>query len=229
MCVHDTLPKEADVLYSDHNLIILNKHSGICVIPGRGTCSSHSLQSLMEKRLGCKLFVVHRIDRDTSGVVVFCRNAATHRFLSLQFENRKVIKEYLAVLWGKMAGKGIIDEPLFQFGSGRMGVDPRGKPSQTAYEVEETFQNATLVKLKPLTGRRHQIRVHLFHIGHPVMGDRLYGRQRPVGGVERLMLHASSITFSYPGEMLFSITAPVDDSWNAVVERYRALSSVNKS
>ena len=224
MCTPDTPLEGADVLYSDQNLLILNKESGISVIPGRGASGLHSLRWSAEKWIGRKLFVVHRIDHDTSGVVVFCRDAATHRLLSLQFQNREVIKWYYALVLGRMAGEGIIDEPVFEFGSGRMGVDPRGKPSQTVYKVEEALENATLLKLKPLTGRRHQIRVHLFSIGHPVMGDRLYGRQRPVGGVERLMLHAASITFSYPGERQFSINAPQDDLWNVIVERHRASS-----
>ncbi len=218
----DTSPaRDVSILFCDRNLIVLNKPYGIPVVPGRGIDGSLCLKSIVEKMINDELFTVHRIDIDTSGAVVFCRNAETHRLLSLQFENRKVNKEYSALVLGIVKGEGIIEKPIFRFGSGRMGVDPRGKLSQTVYRVQETFDNATLLKIKPITGRRHQIRVHLYSIGHPVLGDRLYGTNRPVGGIERLMLHAESISFYYPSDQLFSVSAPYDETWISVLNRYR--------
>ncbi|MBN1577014.1 MAG: RluA family pseudouridine synthase [Chitinispirillaceae bacterium] len=212
----------ATVLHSDENLLILNKHPGISVIPGRGDGRVLSLREHAERYAGGKLFVVHRIDHETSGIVVFCRNAAAHRSISLQFERRIVKKEYHAVVMGTMEGSGEIDAPIFPFGSGRMGVHEKGKPSRTCFEVREKFDEATLLSIVPVTGRRHQIRVHCYHLGHPVLGDRLYGQQRPVGGIERLMLHAASITFAYPHKNDFTVTAPVDENWSRIVQGLRS-------
>lgn len=211
----------ADVLFVDEHLVVLNKYSGIDVIPARGENRMPSLRENAQSALGCRLFVVHRIDRDTSGVVVLCRNADAHRCLSLQFERRQVSKTYLAVVMGIMERGGAIDLPIRQFGSGRMGVDSQGKPSTTVVSVTGYLRNATEVTVSPQTGRRHQIRVHLYHEGHPVLGDRLYGAIRPVDGVERLMLHASSITLVHPCGKPVTFNAPVDSKWSEIVGRLR--------
>ncbi|MBN1307927.1 MAG: RluA family pseudouridine synthase [Chitinispirillaceae bacterium] len=212
----------ATVLHSDENLLVLNKHPGITVIPGRGKKRVLSLLEQAERYAGGKLFVVHRIDHETSGVVVFCRHAEAHRSISIQFEKRTVEKEYLAVVMGAVKGKGVIDAPIFLYGSGRMGVHENGKPSRTCFEVMEKFDEATLLRIVPVTGRRHQIRVHCYHGGHPVLGDRLYGQRRPVGGVERLMLHAASISFVYPPDTYFRVAAPTDENWEKIVQRLRS-------
>ncbi len=221
MCNVDKPLIGADILYADPNLFILNKHTGISVIPGRGNGRPLSLREYAEEYTGGKLFVIHRIDHGTSGVVVFCRNAETHRSISLQFEKRMVNKAYLAIVTGSMDDRGVIEAPLHQYGSGRMGVNEKGKPSCTSFEVIERFEEATLLNVVPLTGRRHQIRVHMYHAGHPVLGDILYGQQRPVGGIERMMLHAASITFFYPHDTVFTIAAPVDNGWIEIVGRLR--------
>ncbi len=210
-----------ELIFSDENLIILNKRSGVAVIPARGEDPSISLRSRVESHFGQKIFVVHRIDRDTSGIVVFCRKAEAHRVLCRQFQNREVEKRYMALVAGKMAGSGEIDIPVRQFGSGRMGVADQGKPSVTRYRVMETLESATLVNVFPVTGRRHQIRVHLYATGHPVLGDRLYGKPLPVGGVERLMLHAASIVFNYESSGRFTAEAPEDRTWKEVLARFR--------
>jgi len=209
----------ADILFVDEHLIVLNKYPGIDVIPARGENRMSSLRENVQSALGCRLFVVHRIDRDTSGVVVLCRNADAHRCLSLQFERREVSKTYRAVVMGIMDRGETIDLPIRQFGSGRMGVDPQGKPSTTVVSVIGHLSNATEVTASPQTGRRHQIRVHLYHHGHPVLGDRLYGAVRPVGGAERLMLHALSISFCHPSGETMTFTAPVDSKWIEIVGR----------
>lgn len=215
------LEKYSEVLFCDENLIALNKHHGVPVIPERGAHPHTSLHEMAQHVFEQKLFVVHRIDRDTSGVLLLCRNAATHRTLSIQFERKKVKKEYLALLEGTVTGTGTVDQPLFQFGSGRMGIHEKGKPSQTGFVVLENFNGATLVKALPFTGRRHQIRVHFYHLGNPIMGDRLYGEVRPVGGVERMMLHAASLSCRYPGNEEFSVTAPVDDQWKNIIQKFQ--------
>lgn len=177
-------------IYRDDHVLAVDKPAGMLVIPGRGPVRERSLVELLEDQLGNRLFVVHRIDRETSGLVLFALDAATHRELSLAFERRQVRKTYLAVVDGEMTGAGSIDLPLREFGSGRVAVDERGKPSRTEYRVLAPVPRGTLLEVHPVTGRRHQIRVHLYALGHPVLGDTRYGNPRPVGGAPRLMLHA---------------------------------------
>ena len=109
-----------------------------------------------------------------------------------------------------MEGRGEIDRPLRAFGSGRMGAAAGGKAALTRYKVEEEFSGATLLAVEPTTGRRHQIRVHLYGIGHPILGDPLYGRERPVGGAPRLMLHALELSFSAAGTYRLRAEPPAD-------------------
>jgi tRNA pseudouridine32 synthase / 23S rRNA pseudouridine746 synthase len=212
----------ANVLFSDENIIVVNKRHGVPVIPGRGNNPVVSLREQIEHETGERIFVVHRIDQATSGIVIFARNADMHRNLSRQFETRTVQKEYHAVVLGKMSGEGIFNKPIKEFGSGRMGVFAGGKPSETRYEVIEQYQETTLVRVFPLTGRRHQIRVHFYDAGYPVVGDLVYGHDRPVGGVERLMLHAHSVIFYYPGDQQFTISAPFAILWNEIIDRCKS-------
>lgn len=142
--------------------------------------------------------VVHRLDREVSGVVIFARNAAAHRRLNIEFEERRVTKTYLAAVAGvPEEEKGTVDAPLREFGSGRVGVDAeRGKPSLTRWRVVERAAAATLVEVRPETGRRHQIRAHFYHLGHPVLGDARYGSPESASLCRRLMLHALEISFA---------------------------------
>jgi RluA family pseudouridine synthase len=211
----------ADLLYYDSNLYVFNKHIDVSVIPGRGEDTTLSLRSQVERVTNEKIFVVHRIDRGTSGIVVFTRNRETHRLLCTQFENRTVHKEYWAVVSGQMHNKGVIDKPIYQFGSGRMGVDKRGKRSITEFKVIETTDEFSLLQVLPRTGRRHQIRVHLYNAGHPIVGDPLYGSSRPVYGCKRLMLHAAKIVFTGIGGKEFTFEAPVDNEWDGIMQNLR--------
>ncbi|MBI4375077.1 MAG: RNA pseudouridine synthase [Elusimicrobia bacterium] len=179
------------IVHEDDCLLAVDKPAGLPVIPARGQAPEPLVAVLAWQ--GWKLFVVHRLDRETSGLIVFAKDEQTHRRLCLAFENRQVRKSYLALVQGALEQGGDIDAPLKEFGSGRVAVSPDGKNSRTRYRVRERLRESTLLQVEPLTGRRHQIRAHLFSIGHPVLGDRLYGRPRPVGGVSRLMLHALAL------------------------------------
>ena len=191
------------VIHEDPQLIVVGKPSGQVVIPGRGKDEGEPLVEQVTRHLGKKAFVVHRIDRETSGLVVFAKDAETHKELSTLWEDRKVHKTYLALVQGVPSREeGTINQPLKAFGSGRMGVDRKGKPSRTRYRVKETYPGAALLEVEPETGRRHQIRVHLYHLGHPVLGDPLYGEERPVGGIERLMLHAYGVEMPLEGRTI---------------------------
>jgi RluA family pseudouridine synthase len=208
-----------DILFEDDAILVVNKDSGISAIPGRGDAETDSLLSLLESQCKRKLFVVHRIDRDTSGLIVFAKTATSHRNLNIQFEKRLVKKAYLALVQGVPSGDQTIDAPIYEFGSGRMGVDIRGKNAVTEFSVLDRYTSTALLHVKPVTGRRHQIRVHLYSIGHPILGDKTYGSPRPVGGALRLMLHAHTIEFMHPDKSLVMLKAPLSEQWNQVVQK----------
>lgn len=189
-----TLP----VLYESTDYLAVQKPEALASIPERLPGPESVLQILQRER-GEKLFVVHRLDKEVSGVLVFARNAEAHRYLNDRFSGRDVRKTYLAVVHGILAGPGgSIRKSLRQFGSGRMGVDERGKPSETDFDVQERWASTTLVKAFPRTGRRHQLRVHFYAIGHPVVGDLRYGNRAIQAHFQRLMLHALNISFLLP-------------------------------
>lgn len=180
----------AAIVFEDQLLIALDKPAGQPTIPGRGNVGE-PLSEELARRLGAKVYVVHRLDRDASGLVVFAKNAKAHAELCRLFEARRVRKSYLAAVRGKVERPGEIAARLREFGSGRVGVDEKaGKHCLTRYKPREALRGATLLEVDLVTGRKHQIRAHLFSIGHPILGDRLYGEPRPVGGAPRLLLHA---------------------------------------
>jgi tRNA pseudouridine32 synthase / 23S rRNA pseudouridine746 synthase len=185
------------VLYDDDGIIAIDKPAGIAVIPERDRTKEHVLL-LLEQQLGLKLLVVHRLDKEVSGVMLFAKNPEAHRYLNEEFFKRSVRKTYRALVLGALPEEnGEIDKPIRQFGSGRMGVDEeKGKPSLTKYAVLQRLDDTTLVHAFPVSGRRHQIRVHLYHIGHPVAGDRMYGDKTVQQRYPRLMLHAEKIQFT---------------------------------
>ena len=185
---------EVPVLFEDERVLAADKPAGRPTIPGRGDVGE-ALNVELERRLGRKLFVVHRLDLEASGVVVFAKDAETHRLLCAQFEGREAKKVYQAAVAGAMTGEGVADAPLKEFGSGRVAPSPDGRKSRTRWRVERTWRAAALLRVEPETGRKHQIRAHLAALGHPILGDPRYGPPpRPVGGAPRLMLHAASLS-----------------------------------
>jgi RluA family pseudouridine synthase len=186
------------VLYENDDIIAVDKPEKLASIPERNREKISLLKILTEARRE-KFYVVHRLDKQVSGVILFAKNAETHRYLNTQFEQRKVQKTYLAVVHGTVEGKrGIIDKALRRFGSGRMGEDhERGKPCLTEFAVEKRFPGYTLVNVYPQTGRKHQIRAHFFSIGHAIVGDTLYGDKSLQKNFPRLMLHALNIRLSW--------------------------------
>jgi len=215
------------ILFENDDIIAVNKPEGLASIPERQKTAPNVLAQLSTPRgSGHKIYVVHRLDKDASGVILFAKNARTHKFLSQQFTSRTVKKSYLALVHGVIAeGRGVIDKPLRQFASGRVAVDTdRGKPSVTEFEVAQRLDSYTLVRAYPLTGRLHQLRVHFYSIGHPIVGDRLYGQVRGTTDEARgtrhearLMLHAEKIIFQLPSGEELTIESPLSESFKTVI------------
>lgn len=195
-------------------MIAVCKPAGQLVIPGRGESTAVCLREEWTVQCGAPVFVVHRIDRETSGVVLFAKDAQAHRSLCRAFETRRVDKEYLAAVVGEPhPAAGVMDWALREFGSGRVAPDPKGKACRTEYETVGRWGGGALLSVRPVTGRRHQIRAHLTAFGHPLLGDPLYGPPpRPIGGAPRLLLHARKITFPHPdgGERTVSVEPGAD-------------------
>jgi len=187
------------VLFENDDIIAVDKPEKLASIPERNREKVSLLKILIETQQR-RLYVVHRLDKQASGVIVFAKNPQAHRHLNALFEHRQVSKAYIALVHGVMdAASGVIDKPLRRFGSGRMGEDAeRGKPCRTEFTVEERPPGCTLVRVNPLTGRKHQIRAHFFSIGHPIVGDTLYGDKALQKTFPRLMLHALRLCLSLP-------------------------------
>ncbi len=197
------------VHYADADLLVVGKPSGLLSVPGRGPGMDDNLASRVQARFPGAL-TVHRLDMDTSGLLVMARNPEAHRALGRLFELRQVEKEYIAVVAGRMAdSERSIDLPLIADWPNRprQMVDfARGKPALTHLFVlsYDPASDTTRVRLMPETGRSHQLRVHLQAIGHPILGDDLYAPPAILAQAPRLLLHAAALGFQHPvrGEWL---------------------------
>lgn len=201
-------------LYLDHALLALDKPSGLLTVPGRGAGMDDCLIARAQRRWADAL-VVHRLDMATSGVVLFGRGAAMQRALSLAFQDRATSKRYIAVVSGLLRDdEGEVDLPLITDWPNRprQKVDRElGKPSLTRYRVlaRDAETGTSRVELEPVTGRSHQLRVHLLALGHPILGDTLYGDV--AGRAPRLLLHATLLELDHPDggqRLVLSSAAP---------------------
>ncbi len=197
-----------EVVKETPELLVINKPSGLLTMPARGELAKEKhLVGLLHQRFG-KVFVTHRLDRDASGLMIFARTPEAHRYYSGLFETRAVEKKYLVIVEGKVEGKrGEIDKPLKQRGSGRVSVVFDGKMSLTRYEVLERLKASTILEVSIVTGRRHQIRAHMYSIEHPVIGDRMYGDPARQAKYPRLMLHSWKLKFQDTAEKTLSFEA----------------------
>lgn len=208
-------PDEAvRVLYHDHHLAVVDKPAGLLSVPGKGEHLADCMIARL-RRVFPDALLVHRLDLDTSGVMVFALTKHAQRFLSKEFEERRTKKTYLARLAGHLEPKeGTVDLPLIVDWPNRprQKVDHViGKPARTDWRVvRHEAEGTTRVRLYPLTGRSHQLRVHMREIGHPILGDPLYA-DGPARDAPRLMLHAESLRFRHPDGgkgVTFSTPAP---------------------
>jgi len=187
------------IIHEDEDLLVVDKPAGLLSVPGRNL--PDSLQTRL-KDLYPDSLLVHRLDMATSGLMVFARNKAAQRHLGLQFERRHTTKTYIARVAGNVDGEsGRINLPLIADWPNRprqMVSWKHGKPSTTDWEVLEREDNATRLFLHPITGRSHQLRVHCWAIGHPILGDRIYAQDEVFEAAPRLMLHAWKLGLRHP-------------------------------
>ena len=201
------------VLYEDEDLLILDKPAGMAVYAAKAGGKEAALANAAAGYLGegAVIHFVSRLDRGTSGIIVLAKNAYAHEALRKAQHTGDFQREYLAIATGRLPKqKGEIRLPIARGEGLRRIVSGNGKPAETLYEVEARRGELTLVRLRPLTGRTHQLRVHLSAIGHPLLGDWLYGRETPL--IARPALHSASLTLSHPvtGERI-SIDCPLPE------------------
>jgi 23S rRNA pseudouridine1911/1915/1917 synthase len=243
--VYEVLPEPIplSVIYEDPHIIVLNKPAGLVVHPAPGNFTGTLVNALLyhygslpssgpglrgdeKERAG----IVHRLDKDTSGVMVVARTPEALRALSMQFKNRLVQKKYSALVSGVVKkGSGTIEAGLGRHVKERKKISVhthKAREAMTLYKVKERFGNATLVEVEIKTGRTHQIRVHMAHIGHPVLGDRTYGGARATklddNTIPRQMLHAETLSLLHPdtGHPM-TFTAPPPEDMRATIEKLR--------
>lgn len=189
-----------EVLHEDHEIIVVNKPAGLLSVPGKGAHLADCLLSRVQEAFPTAL-LVHRLDRDTSGVMIFAQTPHAQRHLGLQFEKRQTKKTYVARVWGRLEPKeGTVDLPLIVDWPNRprqMVCHDTGKQAVTDWRVLRYGDNETRVRLSPKTGRSHQLRVHMLALGHPILGDPFYAAGAAAAH-PRLMLHSEELRLRHP-------------------------------
>lgn len=232
----ETIP--LDIIFEDEDLIVVNKPAGMVVHPAQGHTTGTLVNALLarypdlaalipaEEATAARPGLVHRLDRDTSGLMIVARHSAALSRLQQQFKSRSVEKIYLALVFGQPeAPEGIIDVPLGRDPRHRQKIAPRldGKPARTHYRVIERFDDYSLLEVKLETGRTHQIRVHLAWLKCPVVGDTAYGRKKNRLGLDRQFLHAWRLRFHHPRtHNLVQFEAPLADDLQAILAQLRS-------
>ncbi|NQT60447.1 MAG: RluA family pseudouridine synthase [Bacteroidetes bacterium] len=240
----DIVPQNIDLhlLFEDQNVIVIDKEQGMVVHPAAGNWDGTVANALMHYagkiETGNENFrpgIVHRLDKDTSGVMITAKNVRAHEFLSSQFKNRETKKVYIALIKGvPLSAKGTINKRIIRDPGNRkkfctIDDSERGKPANTDYEVLRMFTLKTgisysLIRLIPGTGRTHQLRVHMRSIGHPILGDPIYSRKDTHTLPVSLMLHALSLSIVLPGEKTYrKFTAPLPERFKKVIKSFLQL------
>ena len=222
-----------DILYEDDDLAVVVKPEGMVVHPANGNETGTLVNALLGKMeflsgLGGEMRpgIVHRLDKDTSGLLLVAKNDRTHAALSDALKERAIHKTYLAAAWGHFREpEGFVEAPIGRDPRDRkkMAVVPDGRFARTEYRVAETYARASLLHVRLITGRTHQIRVHLRHIGHPLLGDPVYAPSDAAKAAGRLMLHAWRVAFIHPATGLqMEFEAPVPDSFAREIKKLRS-------
>ncbi len=229
---------DLDVLYEDDGVLAINKPPGMVVHPAAGNRSGTLVHALLHRDPSIawpgqieRAGIVHRLDRDTSGVILVAKTVRAHEALSRQFRERTIRKTYLALVHGTVREGGRLDQPIGRHPTERKRMSIAGRPPRAAvtdYRPLERLGEFTLLEVRPLTGRTHQIRVHLAAAGFPIVGDRVYGG-RSRGGLARQALHAASIEFDNPGTgRHLRVEAPVSADLAALLSHLRERSGHTK-
>ena len=187
------------IVHLDHELLAVDKPSGLLSVPGKGADLADCLLTRVQAEYP-RALLVHRLDRDTSGVMVFALSPHAQRHLGLQFEKRITKKVYVAEVWGRLEGRGTIDLPIIVDWPNRprqMVDHERGKAAITEWRAKKSGAT-TRVELRPQTGRSHQLRVHMAEIGHAILGDPFYAPPEALAAADRLMLHAWKLSVRHP-------------------------------
>lgn len=212
-----------DVIYADSSILVANKPAGLATIPGGWETDSDSLVKILETDYG-RLWIVHRLDKVTSGLVVFARTAEVHRSLNMQFERHAIKKVYHAIVVGSPGWDDHTARHPLRINVGhshRTVVDnSQGKPSETTFKVLERFNGYALLAAIPATGRTHQVRVHAYALGHPLLGDTLYSAPE-TDLIQRPALHALSLEFILDNKPL-GFTAPYPKDLEEALKKLRA-------
>jgi len=221
-----------DILYEDNDVIVINKPQGMVVHPAPGNYTKTLVNALLYH---CKDLstingvirpgIVHRIDKDTTGVLVVAKNDESHNFLSKQLQTHSMKREYIALVEGRLKeDKGTINKPIGRNKKDRlkMGIVEDGKRAVTHYEVLERYKNTTLIKCVLETGRTHQIRVHMASIGHPLVGDEVYGFKKQRFKLKGQVLHAKTLGFIHPKTKEYmEFTTNLPEYYNNLIEKLR--------
>jgi 23S rRNA pseudouridine1911/1915/1917 synthase len=221
------------IVHEDDAIIVIDKPAGLVVHPGAGNWAGTLLNALLHHapRLAevPRAGIVHRLDKDTSGLIVVAKTLEAHSDLVRQLAARTVMREYLALVHGRVSADGAIDAPIGRHPAARtrMAVTARGRPARTRYRVIERFGAATLVAATLETGRTHQIRVHMRAIGHPLVGDPTYGKRGgtpgPLAGFPRQALHATRLGLVHPvTRAACEWQSPLPEDMRALIEKLRA-------
>ena len=219
-----------DIIYEDKDIIVVNKPKGMVVHPANGNPDGTLVNAILAKckdslsGIGGEIRpgIVHRLDKDTSGLLIIAKNDQAHINMSKQIQDRKVIKKYIALVKGVIGeNTATIDMPIARSTKDRkkMAVDPKGKEAITHYKVLQRYDKYTLLEIKIDTGRTHQIRVHMSYIGHPVVGDMQYSNGKNEFGIEGQMLHSKYLEFDHPitGKRL-KLEAPLPEYFEQVLK-----------
>lgn len=243
---HGEIPEGVEILYEDKDVVVINKPAGIEVHPGMIPSQPTVTAWFASRYPNAKNVgeedgrpgVVHRLDKDTSGVLILAKTNAAFEHLKKEFKNRRAKKEYLALVYGvPTMRKGRITRPIGRTPRNplRRTIDENGKPAVTEWQIEQKLDKAgtaprrsstsgsgyTLLRLFPFTGRTHQLRVHMHFLGHPIVGDKLYTfkRQRPPEGVKRQLLHAEKLTIELPSGKMKSFIAELPQDFQRILEK----------